>query len=232
MPPVEIHVAGCIDRNLAGRAFAVAHGQAVRRPRRAPELARREFRQPRVAIDAERRLERMARGRRAVHRVHRLRDDRNAGEVAQRVGVRQHLSRSVASPRAPAAQHQVRKVDVPRMRRHVRAFRHVAEVAQVALVDDLAERGLRHLLDIAHRRVVDQIEQRRKRAAQRHAAPASGTDVEHARHLRIDRGRRTHRTASRADAGSGLRDCLPWGMGRSIQRGAHAPAPPARCGQR
>lgn len=224
---LKFYVARRVDRDLAGRALAVAHRRAVRALRGAPELARRELRQPCVAIDAEHGFERVPRGRRAVHRVHRLRDDRNAREMAERVGVRQHLvaQRRFAAliARGLAAQHQVREVDVPRVRRHVRTFRHVAEIAQVALVDDLAERRLRHFVDGARRRVVDEIEQRGECAAQRHAAPAPGADVEHARHFRIDRGLVIECFGLPVERmpGRGFEATFLVGHG-ALQRGAHA----------
>ena len=86
-------------------------------------------------------------------------------------------SRNVVSPSrnffALRAQHQVREVDVPRMRRNVRALRHVAEVAQVALVDDLPVVGLGDAVDLHRLALVDEVEQRRERAAQ--AARSGGS---------------------------------------------------------
>ena len=84
-------------------------------------------------------------------------------------------------------QHQVREVHVPRMRRNVRTLGHVADVAQIALVDDLAEVGLGDAVDLARLALVDQVEQRRKRIAQADAAPASVADVEDALQLRVGR---------------------------------------------
>ena len=76
------------------------------------------------------------------------------------------------------AQHEVREVDVPGMRRHVRTLGHVAHVAQVALVDDLARNPSSSTASSFQRRaLVDQIEQRRKRGAQVEAAPAAVADV-------------------------------------------------------
>src|SRR5690606_3738352 len=85
------------------------------------------------------------------------------------------------------SQHQVRKVDVPLVRRHVRTFRHVAHVAQVAVVDDLPVRLARYRIDLARVGLVDRVEQRRERVAQAEAAPAAMADIEDPLHLGIER---------------------------------------------
>src|SRR5581483_5202466 len=82
------------------------------------------------------------------------------------------------------AQHHVGEVDVPRMRRHVRALGHVAQVAQVALVDHVPELRLLDAVDLHRRAPVDEIEERRERRAQVHAAAAAVADLEDALHLR------------------------------------------------
>ena len=86
------------------------------------------------------------------------------------------------------AQHQVREVQVPGVRRRVRTLGHVAQVAQVALVDHLP---VVVLLDAVHLAVVggiDQVEQVREALAQAHAAAAAVADVEHPLHLLEGRG--------------------------------------------
>src|SRR5262249_43932071 len=82
----------------------------------------------------------------------------------------------------------MRKVDVPRVRRNIRALRHVAQVAQIALVDDLGEVALRDLLHLAAFRGVYEIEQRGKSVAQVDAAAAAVADVEDALELAVERG--------------------------------------------
>jgi hypothetical protein len=57
------------------------------------------------------------------------------------------------------AQHQVREIEVPGVRRHVRALRHVADVAQVALVDDLPVVLLVDAVHFHRRALVDEVEQ-------------------------------------------------------------------------
>jgi hypothetical protein len=85
------------------------------------------------------------------------------------------------------AQHCVRKIKVPRVRRHVRALRQVAQVAQIALVNDAPEILLGDAVHFAIGGGIDQIEQRRERVAQAHAAPAAVADVEDAFHLLLAR---------------------------------------------
>src|SRR5260370_42508799 len=77
------------------------------------------------------------------------------------------------------AQHQVREVDVPRMRRHIRAFGHVTHVAEVALVDHFPKGLLVYAIELAGLRFVDQIEQGRKGIAQIEAAAAAMADIEY-----------------------------------------------------
>ncbi len=84
-------------------------------------------------------------------------------------------------------QHQVGKVNVPWMRRHVWALAHVAHVAQVALIDDVLVFLLRNAVDFAGRSVIDQIEQCWKGAAQADAAPTPVADVEDPRELHVER---------------------------------------------
>ena len=84
-------------------------------------------------------------------------------------------------------QHQVREIDVPLMRRHVRALAHVTHVAEVAVVDDLPVHLARHAVEFAGGRLVDRIEQRRKRVAQTEAATAAVADIEDAFEFRIQR---------------------------------------------
>jgi hypothetical protein len=128
---------------------------------------------------------------RPVNRVHGLRDDRYAGEQAYLVGRGQELvargGAVLPELHGLGAQHQVREVEVPLVRRHVRALAHVAHVAQVALVDDVLVLLLRDAIDLAGRPVVDKVEQRRERSAQADAASAPVADLEHALHFLLER---------------------------------------------
>ena len=111
------------------------------------------------------------------------------------------------------------------MRRHIRTLGLVAQVAQVALVDDLGVVGLGHAVDFHGRRFVDQIEQRREGLAQADAAAAAVADVEDALEFALERILVPENvgSSSRADAGSGPRGCLRAcaGLRRSI-----SPFPP------
>src|SRR6267378_3798120 len=71
------------------------------------------------------------------------------------------------------------------MRRNVRTLRHVAEVAEVALVDDLPVVLSFDAVELQGGRVVHQVEQRRERRAQADAAAAAVADVEDAPELRL-----------------------------------------------
>src|SRR5512140_2577186 len=81
----------------------------------------------------------------------------------------------------------MREIDVPGMRRNVRALRHVADVAKVALVDDLPVVVLGDAIDFHRRAVVDEVEKRGEGVAQAHAPPAAMTDVEDAVQLGVER---------------------------------------------
>src|SRR3989475_8926339 len=61
-----------------------------------------------------------------------------------------------------------------------RAFRHVAHIAEVALVHDLPELRLLDAVDFERCACVHEIEERRKRRAQVDAAAAAMTDTEYA----------------------------------------------------
>jgi hypothetical protein len=75
------------------------------------------------------------------------------------------------------------KVEVPLVGRHIRAFGQVAQVAQIALVDDFPVVFFVHAIHLECGAFVDQIEQGGKRAAQAHAAAATVANVEDALHL-------------------------------------------------
>ncbi len=174
----------------AGRLRLGGAADAVLEPRAC--AARVILRNRCFGVDAERLLEQLAAELRRVDGVDGLRDDGDPGERADRVRRAQDL---VAQRRLAVlerldlrAQHQVREVDVPLVRRHVRALRHVAHVAQITVLDDLPVRLLRHVVHLAARRRVDGIEQRRKRVAEVEAAAAAVADVEDARELLVERG--------------------------------------------
>jgi hypothetical protein len=129
---------------------------------------------------------------RPVDRIDRLHDHGYARKAAVHVGAGQELftALDLALPVLDGlgAQHQVREVQVPRMRRRVRALGHVAQVAQVALVDDLPVRFLGDAVHLAVLGLVDEVEQVREALAQADAAAAAVADVEDTLHLLHRRG--------------------------------------------
>ena len=64
------------------------------------------------------------------------------------------------------AQHQVREIEFPFVRRHVGALGHEAHVAQGAGIDDLGELLLAQIIDRFVRAFVDRVEQDREAVAQ------------------------------------------------------------------
>src|SRR5579872_2609373 len=85
------------------------------------------------------------------------------------------------------AQHQVRKVDIPGMRRHVGTLGHEAHVTQVAVVHHFPVDLAIDTIELHGLRGVDRIEQCWKRVAEAEAAPAAVADLEHALELASDR---------------------------------------------
>src|SRR5215212_10032995 len=131
----------------------------------------------------------------------------------------------------------MRKIDVPRMRRNVRTFRHVAEVAQVTTVDDFPLTCLVDSIELAGRTLIDQIEEARESRTQIDAPPAAVTDAVDALEFRDEltlvvklfRGpvegmarRRLQATLSQSHGGDGNlskgkrlpRVCLPYSISR------------------
>ena len=74
------------------------------------------------------------------------------------------------------------------MRRHVRALRHEAHVAQITVVDDFPVDLLVDAVDLARGGLIDRIKQCRKGVAQTEAAAAAVADVEDALELLVERG--------------------------------------------
>jgi hypothetical protein len=81
----------------------------------------------------------------------------------------------------------VREIYVPLVWRHVRTLGLVAEVAEIALVDDLGEVGLGNPIDFHRRGFVDQVKQGRKRVAKADTASAPVADAEDALQLLVER---------------------------------------------
>ena len=140
---VAVAVTGDEQRDLAarfvGRRDLRGLAGLAARPLRAG--VRMKLRDRRRGVDAERGLQQLAARLGAVHRVDDLGNHGNAGDAAEPARVRQQFVAervlALAMLHVLGAQHQVREVDVPGMRRHVRTLRHEAHVTQVTVIDDL-----------------------------------------------------------------------------------------------
>ena len=75
------------------------------------------------------------------------------------------------------SEHQVRKVDIPFMGRHIWALGHVAKVAHVTLVHDLEVIILIDTINFHGVTLIDQVEQRGERITQTDAPATAMTDV-------------------------------------------------------
>ena len=84
------------------------------------------------------------------------------------------------------AQHQMGEIEIERMRRHIRALRHEAHVAERAGFNDLGKIFRLYGFHFAFGCRVDEIEEAREGIAEIEAAPAAMADVEHAPHLGVD----------------------------------------------
>ena len=148
-------------------------------------------RQLRLAVHAEGLLQHHSHGFLPVRRIHQRGNHRPGHGAADQVGgAQQPVAGSgtalfVLDRLGP--QHQVRKVHVPFVGRHVGTLGHEAHVAQVTVVHDLAVVRLVDAVDLHGFGFVDQIEQGRKGVTQAEAAPAAVADVEHAFELGIER---------------------------------------------
>ena len=145
------------------------------------------FRQRGVAVDARHLFEQRT-GQRVVAVARPIGERRDhASQPPVAVGLDQLALRqrnaSLAVLDRPIAQHHMREIDIELVRRHIRALRHEAHVAERAGVGDFLVIGRRHRVELAALRIVDQIEQPRKRVAQIEASPTGVADVEDAVHL-------------------------------------------------
>src|SRR5262245_15768298 len=85
------------------------------------------------------------------------------------------------------AQHQVREIDVPGMRRHVGTLGHEAHVTQVTVVDHVPVHLLVDPIELESFTRVDGVEERGEGVAKTEAAPASVADVEDALEFFLER---------------------------------------------
>jgi hypothetical protein len=151
------------------------------------EIGRIEFRQLAPGVDAEHLLQDGARRAVFIGGVDHLCHHGDRGQGTDQFGRSQQLVAELHLPRfvldGLGTQHGVREIQVPLVRWHVGALGHVADVAQVALVDDFPEFFLGHAGGFLIAGFVDQVEQEWEGIAQRDAAAAAVADVEDALHL-------------------------------------------------
>jgi hypothetical protein len=120
----------------------------------------------------------------AVTRIHELGNHRNAGKLANSIGRAQcavtKRGAFFLEPRGLGAQHQVRKIYIPLVWRHIRTFSHVAHVAQVAIIDDLPIDFPRHAIEFHGVGIINGVEQSREGMTEIEATTAAVADVEDA----------------------------------------------------
>ena len=185
--------AGIVVLDRAGREEgdalfdAAANRFARRRSNQRENVSRWNAGSFAVPVDPDRRLHQAAVDLEARDPVRQGR--RRAPELADQLGVAEKaiLQRHALLPgrRGPRAQHEAREIDLPPVRRRVRAM-VVAELALIAEVDDFLDVGGRQLLDVAvHGIRVEPVEHHLERRAQRQAAPAARADVVDAAQLRV-----------------------------------------------
>jgi hypothetical protein len=111
------------------------------------------------------------------------------GELAVAVGLGQFASGEgnalVLRLDRTIPQHQMGEVEIEVVRRHIRAFGHVAHVAQRAGIDDRLELFRFDVVNFARLGGVDHVEQAGETVAQIEAAPAAMADVEYPAQLGI-----------------------------------------------
>ena len=136
----------------------------------------------RVDRDAERGIEQFAADLGLVDGTDGLRNDRDAGDRADHIGGREDLVAeahfALLGLHSLGAQHQMREIEVPGVRWHIRALRHVAHVTEVTVVYDIPVGLLLNGIDLARRRGIDRVEQSGEGVAEREATAAAVADVE------------------------------------------------------
>ncbi len=132
----------------------------------------------------------------AVHRVDDLGHHRNTRDAAEsaRIGEEFVAEAVVAAWMALAVlhvfgpQHQVRKVDVPGMRRHVGTLGHETHVTQVTVIDHVPVDLLVDAIELQRFTRVDRVKKCREGIAQREATATAVADVEDALEFFLERG--------------------------------------------
>ena len=187
---VVVHETGREDRRLA---LSIGGGMRVHRSRLgfigAHESLRCEFRQRRGLIDMRDLVHQWPRQLVVCFRapVYERRQRHGQAAIAIHFGQlpRGKIGLARFGFRHPMPQQQMRKIELERMRRHIRTLGHEAHVAQRAGFGDLGEFLAGNAVQFFGGRGVDHVEQAREAVAQIEAAPAAVTDVEHPPHLRV-----------------------------------------------
>ena len=163
---VIVHVTGRVNGNFARRLRAGLHRKAAIRARRTAKFGTVVMRQLLVFMHAQLVVDQLACGGVIDCRVNDLHHHRYRCQFAHGIGAGEQLVAEFGLAffilDRLGAQHGVRKIQIPRMRRHIRTFGHVAQVTQVALIDDLPVILFVDAINFQRRRFVHQVEQRRE----------------------------------------------------------------------
>ena len=139
-------------------------------------------------VDATHFLQGLAQRSRTVSRVNHNRDARNPCRIAYKVGTGEQLVSCrrafFREPDSFCPEHQVRKINIPLMRRHIRALGHVAQITEIALVHNFPVILFSNAIDLHGVGFVNQIEQRRKTVTKRDTTPAPMAQIKDPLHLR------------------------------------------------
>ena len=184
---VVVHVAGGVNHYLAGCFFAIHHFARFGLRRLAAEFFGRQFGQPCVLVHAQSGLHHRASGFGFVDGVDGLNHNGNACKLAMHIGGGQQFFAggdfTLLKLDGLGPQHGVGEVEVPFVRRHIRAFGQVAQVAQIALVDHFPVVFFVHAIHFKRGAFVNQIEQGGKRAAKAHTTAAAMANIEDTLHF-------------------------------------------------
>ena len=132
-------------------------------------------------VQPDRRLHNLAQASALVDRIGGNVHQGNRGHAEHLVGAGQDAIAQVRSlllePHRLGPQHQVGKVHIPLVRRHVGTLGHITQVAEIAVVYDLVVICLVDTVHLHGLRLIDQVEQGGKRLTETDAPTAAVTDV-------------------------------------------------------
>ena len=185
---ITIHVTGGEQRHLA-------FGNTCRFSRVGAGVSTNAFaqrvavilRQLRFCMHAEHGLQQLAGRFHLIDGVDHLGHHRNTSQITDGIGTGKNsvagLNITLLVFVGLGTQHQVWKVEIPLVRRHIRTLGHITEVAQVTVIDHLPVVLFFNPIDFKCRRLVHQVEQGREGLTQTDAATTSMADIEHPLHL-------------------------------------------------